>query len=109
MTLKNKELWNEFVESNKDFYGRGVITYAERWANSMESLINDGANLVDIAEKTSREADTEGITGFMYGTAVSILKKCWIFGDELNNWHNKQYGYNGEGTVNPAVICVDIK
>lgn len=61
---------------------------------------------VDNADRLSREADTEGITGFMYGCAVSILSQCWEYGEYLRKWHNKKYDYDGDGAVNPAVITV---
>ena len=58
------------------------------------------------AKRLSHKADTEGITGFMYGAAVSILSQCWEYGECLRKWHNKDYGYDGDGVVNPAVITV---
>ena len=63
----------------------------------------------DNADRLSREADTEGITGFMYGCAVSILSKCWVYGEYLRKWHNKEYGYDGDGVVNPAIMTVGVK
>ena len=62
--------------------------------------------IVDTAKQLSYEADKEGITGFMYGVAVSILSQCWEYGEFLRKWHNKEYGYDGNGVVNPAVITV---
>ncbi len=38
----------------------------------------------DNADELSRDADTEGITGFMYGFAVSILSQCWEYGKYLH-------------------------
>ena len=60
----------------------------------------------DVAKELSFKADTEGITGFMYGCAVSILSQCWKYGEELRGWHNKQYNYDGKGVVNPAVLKI---
>ncbi len=60
----------------------------------------------DIAEKTSHAADNEGITGFMYGCAVSILAHCWKHGEELRKWHNGEYKYDGDGVVNPAILTI---
>lgn len=42
----------------------------------------------------------------MYGMAVSILSQCWKYGEFLRKWHNKEYGYEGDGVVNPAVMTV---
>lgn len=58
------------------------------------------------ADRLSREADTEGITIFMYGVAVSILSQCWEFGEYLRKWHNGEYNYDGDGMVNPAIITI---
>lgn len=63
----------------------------------------------DNADRLSREADTEGITGFMYGCAVSILSQCWVYGEYLRKWHNKEYDYDGDGVVNPAIMTVGVK
>lgn len=65
-----------------------------------------GDKIVDIADSTSREADTEGITGFMYGCAVNVLSQLWEYGEELRKWHNKEYNYEGDGVVNPAILTI---
>ncbi len=106
MKLKDKNGWEKFVSVNNDPYGSGVVRYAERWANMMEEELEKGNNLMEIADRTSCEADTEGITGFMYGCAVSVLTMVWEHGEELRKWHNKEYGYSGDGVVNPAIITI---
>lgn len=40
--------------------------------------------ITDNAEKLSNKADTEGITGFMYGCAVNILSHYWKYGEYLS-------------------------
>ena len=103
---KEKE-FERFVEINsKDFYSLGVINFANRWAELMEKEIANGAMVADMADRTSDEADTEGITGFMYGCAVSALSSFWEYGEELRKWHNKEYDYEGNGVVNPAIITI---
>lgn len=99
------------MKKNSDPYGRAFFTYAERWAGMMEEKIEASEDdemkvIVDNAKQLSYEADTEGITGFMYGVAVSILSQCWGYGEFLRKWHNKDYGYDGDGVVNPAIITV---
>ena len=91
MKPKNKEKWEKFVTINNDPYGSGVVRYAERWANMMEQEMESGKSLIEIADATSNKADTEGITGYMYGCAVSILSQVWEHGEELRKWHNKEY------------------
>jgi len=72
----------------------------------MEKEMADGKDVIDIADRTSHEADTEGITEFMYGAAVSILSSCWAHGEKLRVWHNKKYNHEGAGVVNPAILTV---
>lgn len=101
--------WNKFVEVNShNDYSKAVVDYAKRWAELMETEISKGNKLVDIADRTSREADTDGITGFMYGCAVNVLSQMWERGEELCKWHNKEYGYDGDGIVNPAILTVEV-
>ena len=78
MKLANKEGWEQFVAINSDFYGSGVVRYAERWANMMEKEMEKGKSIIEIADATSCAADTEGITGFMYGCAVSVDRKSVV-------------------------------
>lgn len=101
-----KDKFQEGRNANKDPYGNAVYEYLIRWADMMENRIAAGESIVDMAEKTSYDADTEGITGFQYGCAVNILSQVWEYGEELRTWHNSQYGYKGEGTVNPAILSV---
>lgn len=113
-TFTDSEGWEKTVERNTDPYGAATVSYANAWAQMMEGLINQGSLLKDIAEECSQLADTEGITGFMYGCAVSILSQCWKYGSDLNAWHNGKYGEQGEeatksgGTINPAVLTMTI-
>ena len=99
-----------FAETNsKNGYSYGVVTYIQRWADMMESLIlNEGLSVSEAATKTEHEADREGITGFMYGCAVNALSQLWEYGEELRKWHNKDYGYNGDGVVNPAILNIKL-
>lgn len=114
MQVKDQDAWNEWVTKNTDPYGRGVIVFAERWADLMEQKMAAGAALGDIAEQTSHEADTEGITGFMYGCAVQALAESWEHGEQLRRWHNRgtQIGTEGEqanaegGVLNPALLNI---
>ena len=96
------------LENNRNEYGSAVFRYAERWAELMEQDI-DATNIyyaISNAEKRSHEADTEGISGFMYGCAVSILSYVWEYGEPLRQWHNGKYGHYGDGVVNPAILTI---
>ena len=99
-----EEDWREYVANNDDMYGSGVIRFAQTWAELMEAQMPQGFD-PKIADTTCTEADTEGITGAMYGFAVAILNDVWKWGDELKKWHNKVWGNEqAEGVINPAVI-----
>jgi hypothetical protein len=115
MQFKNEADWKKGLENNSDFYGSGIYRFAERWANMMEAELANGKKLAEVAQETSHAADTEGITGFMYGAAVSVLSHCWLHGEELRRWHNKDVQIGDEGdranekegaVLNPAIINI---
>jgi hypothetical protein len=118
-SFKCKDLngWKRGLRNNTDPYGRRCYTYAEDWAKLMETEMAGGPAVADCAEATSHEADTDGITGFMYGAAVSILSNCWEHGEELRKWHNldMQIGNEGAkanesgGVLNPALLSIGSK
>ena len=92
MKIKNgmENKYKEWFDKNNDPYGRRCFTYAECWAELLESNIIDNCDIqkviVDNAEECSRKADTDGITGFMYGMAISILSNMITTGN--HNWQN---------------------
>lgn len=107
-----KGLWDKGLKNNKDAYGARIYSYAKDWAEEMEAEMEAGRKLEDIASKCASDADYDGITGFMYGAAVSVLAAAWLHGEQLRRWHNlgTQIGSEGEaanerGTVlNPALL-----
>lgn len=102
--------YQDWKNKNTDAYGRECFEYAERWANMLEEQIekeNNPENVIfTYASKYSSDADINGITGFMYGCVVQILSLSWKYGEYLRKWHNKEYDYNGDGVVNPAIITI---
>lgn len=126
MAFKDEDAKNKFavcLANNQDGYGFACVRFASEWANRMENLAatQDMTTLpaqikfmVGNAQKTSSEADDEGITGFMYGAAVSILAGCWKYGEALRRWHNKDVQISDEGNaanesggvLNPAVLTI---
>lgn len=114
MKLKDEAGWLETVKNNDDPYGACAVNYANRWACTMEDAMEAGETLEQCAKRTSHEADTEKITGFMYGCAVSILVKAWEHGETLRRWSNldTQLKDEGEkanregGVLNPALLQI---
>ncbi len=104
--LSDVAAWATTVETNTDPYSAACVQYAENWGCLMQAAIGGGAKLADVAKQLSHDADTDGITGFMYGAAVNILSHCWVHGEDLRKWHNGEYGHDGEGVVNPAVLTI---
>lgn len=114
MEFKDKGAWNEWLEANQEGYGLAVMEYTECWADLMEQALEGGAELEDIADSASHEADTDGITGFMYGCAVTMLARCWVHGERLRHWHNLKTQIRDEGeranesgeVLNPALFTI---
>jgi hypothetical protein len=106
--------YQDWKAKNVDPYGARIFSYGEDWANLMEAHMAEGISLEKCAEQDSRAADTDGITGFMYGASVSILAQSWIHGEQLRRWHNlkTQLGTEGEkaneegGTLNPTLLNI---
>lgn len=108
----------EYVEykrlNSADPYSEAVVLYGEAWADLMETRMAAGETLEQCAKDASHRCDTEGITGFMYGCAVSALSHFWIHGEQLRLWHNldTQIGTEGEkanetgAVLNPALLTI---
>lgn len=114
MSLKDEAGWKKACAANTDPYGGAVMRYAETWARLMEDGISKGRVLDDIADETSHLADNEGLTGFMFGAAVSTLARVWIYGEDLRRWHNLKTQIRDEGekanvsggVLNPALLTI---
>lgn len=108
-----EEKYSKYVEINStDGYSYGVVKFGLKWANLMEECFEQNKDkdiktlIIENAERLGNKADTEGITGFMYSAAISALSEFWEHGEELRKWHNKEYGYEGDGIVNPAILTI---
>jgi len=116
MRIRDRKGFNEWKANQKDEhgYGNAIFEYAEGWARLMQKEFSDRnienpdvTVMIAHADRCSREADVDGITGFMYGAAVAILAAHWKYGEALRKWHNKEYGQeNTKGVVNPAVFTI---
>jgi hypothetical protein len=119
MKAINTEEWNTVKERNsKDPYSACTVRYAEAWADLMEQRLPDtttgSGEIGAIAKQASIDADTEGITGFMYGCAVGMLAQHWVHGEALRRWHNLSTQIRSEGAranetggvLNPALMTI---
>jgi hypothetical protein len=106
--------------NSTDDYSAEVVRYGEAWADLMEQHISSAADkpigdtILRCAKETSHQADTDGITGFMYGAAVSALSKFWEHGETLRLWHNKdlapmqaeEANAKPGAVLNPALVTI---
>lgn len=60
MKIANQEVWQSWVKANTDPYGRGILSYAERWADLMEAHLANGEKFEDFG-KWSQTSITEEI------------------------------------------------
>lgn len=111
---RDEAKWQEGVAAQKGGgYGLAIYDFAEAWARLMQAEISAGKGVADCADTCSSLADKGyGITGFMYGCAVSILSACWKHGEDLRRWHNLKTQIRDEGekanesggVLNPALL-----
>lgn len=96
---RNEAEWQKGIAAQKgDGYGLGVYGFAEAWARLMQAKMTEGKSIAESAEACCSVADKGyGITGFMYGAAVSVLSHCWKHGEELRLWHNLKTQLRDEG------------
>lgn len=100
--------WETYKRVNSgESYGRGIIRYATIWVQYMEYLTKKyGMKMSEIWDRCSNLANVDGVTGFMYGAAASIISRVWQFGEEFRKCYNSKWNYSGAGTVNPAVLTI---
>jgi len=124
-TPETRQQWDDGLAKNSDPYGNAVYRFASEWATRMEAgMLADGVDtafdaavakwIKANADAQVSAADDEGITGFMFGCAMSMLSACWKHGEQLRRWHNleTQLGDEGEkanesgGVLNPAILNI---
>ena len=63
-----------------------------------------GVTVAKIAEEAANAADIDYVIDYDHGYAAEILSQVWKYGDELREWYNKKYGYEGDGIDNPSIL-----
>lgn len=82
-SVHDREVWDHWRSVNTDPYGNRIMEYASQWMRMMEGRMSQGQTIVSCMQDTARIADNDGISGYMYGAAVSIIKLVWIHKDEF--------------------------
>lgn len=90
MRLRHESEYNTWKMSNNNDLGNYIVRFADRWMELMESRIEKGEQVQDIASKTMKLADTEGLTEAMRFSAIKIVTFCWAYGDDLREWYIKE-------------------
>lgn len=99
--------WETYKRVNSEEYGRGIIRYATIWVQYMEYLTKKyGMKMSEIWDRCSDLANVDGVTGFMYGAAASIISQVWELGEDFRKCYNSKWNYSGAGTANPAVLTI---
>lgn len=111
MKTIDQKTWDAWKADNADSsYAKEIFRFAEAWADLMEGALDRGLPMnafYACAEECSRQADVNNITGFMYGTAVGVLTRCWVHGAQLAAWHESDGATRGlRPVVNLAAITL---
>lgn len=111
MLLIDPVLWEKVkvAHVNADPYARRTVEYAEDWANAVEQKMATGRLFSEVVDEARREADTDGITGYMRNAAVHILWTVWAHGESLRQWHNTTCGYPNlpeDSLVNSTILVL---
>lgn len=81
-----EEVLQSWFDRNQDDYGRRCITYAQDWAKLIQVKIREGVPLTkELVNELSHQADTDGITGFMYGASKNVLRTTWKHWNRIKN------------------------
>jgi hypothetical protein len=121
MPISNETLWNEYVDKNKDPYGKCCVDVAfeamkllDEVNLPIESDSKKEFSAFNIIIKADKNAKAGGITGFMAGAVASMVSQCHSRGEEFKiAWNishgvkeEKQFIKNKQGVVNPAILEV---
>ena len=106
--------WQKGLSNNTNPYGRACFVFANELAKNLEDLMVDtGRPFNELSSAEIKEAEHKadevvgGVTGFMYGVAISCLTDVWEYGEELRKYHNTQMGNpSAKGTINPAILNI---
>ena len=82
LSIPNEE-YQSWKDNNKDGYEAFTFKCAEKWAELMELEMVSGVLTKEIIKNTKHNPITDQSSGAQMGMALSILKKCWKYGNML--------------------------
>ena len=109
--ITNTELWNDYIEKNKDDYGKCCVDVARQVMKILDDEEGD-FDQHNIINRADDEIKAGGITGYMAGAVASMVSGCHSRGDEFREKWNKGYGVEDKsqkGVVNPALVTIEVE
>jgi len=115
MPISNQEAWDQWVEANKDNYGRACVDTAREVMKLLDERQDfDPRNIICEADDT---IGAGGLTGFMAGCVASMVSQCHSRGEEFRQkWNlDNQIQQEGEkanetgGVLNPALLNINTR
>jgi len=113
MSIVNQGVWEEYVEGNKDPYGKACVDVARK----VMELLDEDVDFVlpNIVNWADDEIGTGGLTGFMAGAVAAMVSQCHSRGEEFRLAWNRATQLRDEGEraneigdiLNPALLMMD--
>lgn len=112
MNLKNSKKWNNYVNKNKDAYGKACVDVARCVMEILDE--NKPFSAHNIICRANKEVQA-GITGFMAGCVAQMVSECHTRGEEFRRLWNKDVGITDDdaekanesgGVINPAILTI---
>ena len=118
--IKTKE-WNEYVNANKDPYGKAVIDAARELMNKLDEIENNSTVPLmdlhgwskDLVHQVNDELNL-GLTAFQAGCVAQIVSECHSLGELFRKDWNRSIQLSDEGeeanktggVLNPALLIL---
>ena len=100
LKFKDAQAEKDFNQMYENFGKSGdnkpIYDFAILWGKTMQHLVDaHGYELPVAAGETQFICDVdETVTGFTYSCALRLLADKWVYGEDLEKWHNFGYDYN---------------
>ena len=109
--IKNKKLWEDYVDKNKHFYSKAIVDVAREVMRLLDDRKHKDFNVNTIIGEADKNIVTGGgMTVFQAGCVAQIVTRCHSKGNEFRDKWNKHYGVDKDkakgGVVNPAIITI---
>lgn len=114
MPIINEKDWQQWVDKNKDPYGKACVDVAREVMRLLDE--RQEFNHHEIICEADKNISTGGITGFMAGCVAQMVSRCHSRGEEFRKKWNlgTQIDSEGErankegGVLNPALLNLGI-